>query len=112
MSFLSILLFYHIWSIIDRCVTVTFFLSVLFNKVIYLLDLLIPLQHLVMQLICPSDCITAKSRGEKRQEQSHKEQYASGSVDYVKTEGETRPVPQLYMDCKIKVSLNIQHAVQ
>lgn len=33
-------------------------------------------------------------------------------VYYVKTEGETRPVPQLYMDCKIKVSLNIQHAVQ
>lgn len=53
-----------------------------------------------------------RAQEKKRQEQSHKEQYASGSVDYVKTEGEACPVPQLYMDCKIKVSLNIQHAVQ
>lgn len=54
----------------------------------------------------------AKSAEEKWQELRHKEQYASNSVDYVKTEAETPPEPQLYMDCKIKVSLNIQHAVQ
>lgn len=54
----------------------------------------------------------AKSGAEKSQEVASKEPHASSGVDYVKKWGQTHSMAQLYMDCKIKVSLNIQHAVQ
>lgn len=49
-------LFDHIWYIVDPCVTVTFFMLVIFNKVLYLLDLFILLRDVAIQLPCPSNC--------------------------------------------------------
>lgn len=58
--------------------------------------------------------LSALQRAEQRNHKkvASKEPHASSGVDYVKKWGQTHSTARLYMDCKIKVSLNIQHAVQ
>lgn len=102
--FIKSFFFHHIYLVLPRRIFST---QALISEIHLSFCSILLFSGFVLQTVS-----AAKSGAEKSQEVASKELHASSGVDYVKKWGQTHSTSQLYMDCKIKVSLNIQHAVQ